>query len=100
MMNIESEKLLERKLSAKVKSLGGLALKLMSIHINGLPDRLCLLPGGYLFFAEIKTTKKKPTKLQLLLHNKLRKIGFKVYVIDTSQQIEEILEEYERVQLL
>lgn len=93
-MKIESEKLLETKLREGVKKLGGVAIKILSIHINGLPDRLCLLPGGRLFFAEIKTTKKKPEKLQALIHRKLRKLGFEVYVIDNSEQIKEILLKY------
>jgi CO dehydrogenase/acetyl-CoA synthase delta subunit len=89
---MESEKLLEKKLKTRVEALGGMAIKILSIHINGLPDRLCLLPGGRLFFTEIKTTKKKPTRIQLLMHRKIRKLGFEVYVIDKSEQIDKIFE--------
>ena len=93
---MESEKYLEKKLSVRVKQLGGWSVKLVCVHVTGLPDRLCLMPGGRLFFAEIKTTKKKPKKIQLLIHNKIRKLGFEVYVIDTSEQIENILKQYEQ----
>lgn len=89
--NIESEKLLERKLKKEVEKLGGWCLKIAPLHINGLPDRLCLLPGEVLFFAEIKTTKKKTTKIQKVMHRKLKGLGFGVYVIDTSEQITDIL---------
>ena len=82
-MKIESEKLIERRLAEEVKNQGGWAIKLLATHITGLPDRLCLLPRGRLFFAEIKTTKKKPTKIQLAVHAKLRKLGFRVEVIDS-----------------
>ena len=93
--NIESEKKLESLLKSTVeRDLKGWCLKLLSVHITGLPDRLCLLPGGRLFFAEIKTTKKKPRKIQLFVHEKLRNLGFQVYVIDTSSQISEILKTY------
>jgi Holliday junction resolvase len=91
-MIIESEKLLERKLREALKLKGGWGLKILSNHIKGLPDRLCLLPGGVVFFAEIKTTKKKTVKIQKFIHNKLRNLGFRVYVIDTSEQIKEIIE--------
>ena len=93
---IENEKYLEKKLADEVKKLGGLSIKLLSTHFSGLPDRLCMLPEGKIFFAEIKTTKKKATKLQLLVHKKLEKLGFLVVVLDTSTQIKEILKEYER----
>ena len=94
-MKIESEKLLEKKLRIKIEAIGGLCWKLPAIHVSGIPDRLCLLPMGRAFFAEIKTTGEKPEKLQLYWHKKLKKIGFEVYVVDTSEQINEIIEKYE-----
>lgn len=95
MKKIESEKLLERKLSKRVKEVGGMSLKLLSAHMAGLPDRMCLIPFARIFFAEIKTTREKPRKIQLYVHKKLRNLGFEVYVIDTSEQIEEIISNYE-----
>ncbi len=87
-MIIESEKVLERKLNKTVKGLGGWGIKMLSIHINGLPDRFYLMPGGKVFFAEIKTTKKKPKKIQLLVHKKIADLGFKVLIIQSSEDIE------------
>lgn len=86
-MLIESEKVLEKKLSEAVKKAGGLSIKLISIHFIGLPDRLCLLPKGRLFFIEMKTTGKKPSKIQNIVHAKLDALGFPVLVIDTTQKI-------------
>lgn len=43
---------------------------------------MILCQGGYVGFAEIKTTGKKPTKIQTYIHEKLRALGFKVFVID------------------
>lgn len=94
-MQIESEKLIEKKLTNEVKALGGWCLKLLSTHITGLPDRLCLFSGGRILFVELKTTNKKPRKIQLFIHNKLRALGFRVEVVDTSEQIESIIREYE-----
>ena len=93
--SIESEKVLEQKLNDGVKKLGGWSLKLLTVYMNGLPDRICLIPPGRVFFAEIKTTKKKPKGIQLLVHKQLRKMGFRVEVIDKSNQIESILQDYE-----
>ena len=92
-MKIENEKYLERKLKAEIEKLGGWCLKMPTLHIAGLPDRLCLLPGGVALFAETKTTKKRPKLLQRWMHTKLRKLGFKVYVIDTSEDIKKLLYE-------
>jgi len=86
-MLIESEKVLEKKLSEAIKKAGGLSIKLISIHFIGLPDRLCLLPKGRLFFIEMKTTGKKPSKIQTIVHAKLDALGFPVLIIDTTQKI-------------
>ena len=95
MKNIESEKLLEKKLGDKLKQMGGWSIKLLPTFITGIPDRLCLVPPGRVFFAELKTTKEKPKPIQLAQHRKLRRMGFRVEVIDTTEQIEHILKEYD-----
>lgn len=43
---------------------------------------MVICQGGYVGFAEIKTTGKKPTKIQSHIHEKLRALGFTVFVID------------------
>lgn len=88
---IESEKLLERKIRQRVDHLGGWSIKLLSTHITGLPDRLCLLPGGRIIFIEVKTTGQKVRKIQLKVHERIRLLGFQVEVVDSSLKIEEIL---------
>ena len=92
--NIEREASLESRLSAKIKNMGGWSLKLLPTFITGLPDRMCLLPGGRIFFAEIKTTGEKPRRSQLSVHRKLEDMGFKVYVIDSSKQMDQILADW------
>lgn len=92
---VEYEKALERQLRDRIKKIGGWCLKLAPLHIRGLPDRLCLLPGGSIYFIELKTTGEKARKSQLVIHKKLKKIGFPVLVIDRSLQIDELLREYE-----
>lgn len=91
-MAVESEKTLERKLNALVDQKGGLSVKLLSKYINGLPDRMALLPGGVVFFVELKSTGQKPRRIQQYIMNKIRDLGFKVYVIDNSNDIKKITE--------
>lgn len=89
-MKKESEKLIERKLVEHVKTNGGLCIKLLCDQFIGLPDRLCLLPNQKAVFVEVKTTGQKPRKIQALVHNKLKALGFRVEVIDSVEQIKNI----------
>lgn len=83
MREIVSEKDLERTFSNQLNRTKKVwVVKLLSTFIKGLPDRMILCKGGYVGFAEIKTTGKKPTKIQLYIHDKLRSLGFEVFVID------------------
>lgn len=91
---IQSEKKIEKALDKKINDLGGWSLKLLPFLVSGLPDRLCLLPGGRVFFAETKTTRQKLRPRQKIVCDKLRRLGFKVYVIDTKEEIAQILKEY------
>ena len=82
---------IEKKLVLKVKAKGGIAPKFVSPSYAGMPDRLVLLPGGVFAFAELKAPGMKPRPLQVTRHRMLRSLGFKVYVIDGTEQIEEVL---------
>ena len=44
---------------------------------------------------EVKAPKKMPRPIQLKRHEELRKLGFKVYVLDSKEEIEKILDEIE-----
>lgn len=83
MREVVGEKALEKKFSAYLNQTKNVwVIKLLSTFVKGLPDRLILCRGGYVGFAEIKTTGKKPTKIQTFIHDKLRQLGFEVFVID------------------
>lgn len=84
---IDSEKLIERKLVELCKINEGMCIKLLCNHIIGLPDRLCLFPKAKLVFVELKTTGKKPRKIQIFMHNKLRQLGFEVEIIDSVESV-------------
>lgn len=88
-----SEKAIERKLTLMVKRLGGICLKFISPGFDGVPDRIVLLPGAYMAFVEVKAPGEKPRPLQTSRHKLLRRLGFKVYILDNPMQIGEILDE-------
>jgi len=89
----EKEKEIEKKLVVMVKRAGGIAPKFVSPGFAGMPDRLILLPDGAMAFAELKTPGQKPRPLQLSRHQLLRKLGYKVYVIDDVIEIGGMLNE-------
>ena len=88
----DSEKLLERTLADKLNKTDGIwCIKLLSTFIKGLPDRMVLCRGGYVAFVEVKTTGEKPRRIQELIHDKLRALGFPVFVLDTTEQRDELI---------
>ena len=87
------EREVEQKLVKAVKNSGGICPKFVSPGFDGMPDRIILLPDGKFAFAELKAPGEKPRPLQLARHRLLRKLGFKVYVIDSVQQIQRVIDE-------
>jgi hypothetical protein len=87
------EQEIEQQLVRAVKQMGGRAVKFTSVGFDGMPDRLVLLPGGKCGFVEVKAPGKKPRALQRVRHEMLKAWGFKVYVLDAKEQIEEIIDD-------
>ena len=87
------EKYIEQKLVATVKSMGGMAPKFVSPGIDGMPDRIVLLPMGRIAFVECKATGKKMRPLQNRRKKQLEALGFLVYCLDDVKQIGGILSE-------
>ena len=87
------EKTIEQRLVREVKAAGGICPKLVCPGMDGMPDRLVLLPDGKMGFVEVKATGEKPRPLQIARHEMLRKMGFTVYVLDNPEEIERILYE-------
>ena len=81
------EKNIESRLVAEVRRRGGLAPKFVSPGLDGVPDRLILLPGGKFAFAELKAPGKTLRPLQALRKRQLEKLGFRVFVIDGTEPI-------------
>ncbi len=86
------EREVEKQLIDKVKKRGGLCEKWVSGSV-GWPDRIVILPDGKVGFVEVKRPGKKPRAIQVHRHEKLRKLGMKVYVIDKPEKIGGILDE-------
>ena len=86
------EKIIERFLVVEVKKRGGICPKFTSPGFDGMPDRLILMPGGRMAFVEVKASGEEPRPLQNSRHEMLRKLGFKVFVLDMKEQIGGIID--------
>ena len=71
------EKDIEKKLRLMVERHGGLCLKWVCPGWSGVPDRIILLPGAHVIFAETKRPKGgKLSRLQAWWRDKLQGLGF------------------------
>lgn len=78
---------IERFFIKECKRKGWLPLKFVSPSMAGLPDRIVLLPGGQVFFVELKATGRKPRPIQLAAHRVLNQMRFTVFVIDSKEDV-------------
>ena len=89
-----TEKTIETKLRLGIESLGGLCIKIPATFFAGIPDRLCLLPGGRAFFVETKATGLKPRPRQTFVKRQLEALGFTVYVVNSLEGVTALLDIY------
>ena len=82
------EKEIERRLSQTVKKRGGLALKWVCPGWAGVPDRIVLLPGGRIYFVELKRPDGRASERQKWWANKLRILGFDCYFLLSVEDVD------------
>lgn len=87
-----TEKRNEKKLRETCKKLGGIAVKLYALSLTGLPDRMVLMPGGRIWFVELKSERGKLSAMQSFVHRFLRNLGFKVEVLNSGDALDNFLE--------
>ena len=90
---VHSEKRVEKIFTDAVKKMGGMAVKFTSPGLDGVPDRIVLLPDRKIAFVELKAPGKKPRPLQIKRMRQLECLGFPVYVVDRVEQIGGVLDE-------
>ena len=87
------ESFIEEKLRKAVKQKGGICWKFTSPGTAGVPDRIILMPEGRFAFVEVKAPDEKTRPLQLSRHRLLRRLGFKIYVLNNIEEIGGIIDE-------
>lgn len=84
----------EARLRKMVERAGGKCLKWTCPGHTGVPDRIILMPGGHVYFAELKAPGEKERARQEYVQERLRKLGFKVFSsVDTFERALDVMTE-------
>ena len=87
------ERDIEKWLRRQVESLGGLAFKFTSPGNDGVPDRQVILPGGLIYFVELKTDRGRLSPIQVWQQDRLDALGCQVRTIRGMDEAAEFIEE-------
>lgn len=92
------ESTVEKYLVERVRVLGGEVRKVQWVGRNGAPDRLVMLPpDAYVddahccIWVELKAPGEKPRPSQVREHERMRKMGQRVEVIDSLEGVDALL---------
>ncbi len=75
------ESVIEKRLGSRLKALGCLWLKFVSPGNRGVPDRICILPGGKIYFVELKADTGRLVPLQERWQGRLCAQGCVAFVL-------------------
>lgn len=84
------EATIEQYLVEQVKAKGGEVRKVKWIGRRGAPDRLAMLPDQTLW-VELKAPGEKPEPHQAREHDRMRRMGQRVEVVDSFERVDEVL---------
>lgn len=96
------ESTIEQYLVEQVKALGGEVRKVKWIGRNGAPDRIVMLPPtddprddcpyhGRTIWVELKAPGEKCRPHQIREHERMRRMGQRVEVVDSFEGVDEVL---------
>jgi hypothetical protein len=86
------ERDVEAYLVKRVEGFGGTCEKFSSPAKRSVPDRLVCWPEPSVCFVECKAPGEVPTPPQARDHERRRKMGFRVYVVDTKGAVDEFIQ--------
>lgn len=94
------ESIIEKYLVLRVRSMGGQVRKVKWIGHRGAPDRLVMLPPwesspgnqyDKTVWVELKATGEKPEPHQVREHERMRKMGQRVEIVDSIEGVDALL---------
>ena len=82
---------IEKYLVKRVKDVGGQIRKTQWVGHVGAPDRRVMLPNRMPIWIELKAPGKKPEPHQIREHNRMRRLGELVEVIDSYEAVDNLI---------
>ena len=94
------ERVIEQYLVDRVKVMGGEVRKVKWIGRHGAPDRLVMLPAtgeaighpARTLWVELKAPGEKAKPHQVREHDRMRKMGQCVEIVDSCERVDEVLQ--------
>ncbi len=90
---MQREAKIEEWLVKQIKELGGIADKFVSPANPGVPDRLIVMPGGKVYFVELKTEIGRLSNIQKWQRDRYRERGAEVRIVKGMDQAKEFIKE-------
>jgi hypothetical protein len=91
----EGSNMKERNIEAygvrEIERAGGTCEKFTSPGRRAVPDRICSLRPGKVFFIEFKAPGEKPTPAQIRDHERRHARGFRIYVVSRREAMAGII---------
>lgn len=91
------ESRIEEWLNGKIRELGGVSYKFVSPMNPGVPDRIYLMPGGVVWFVELKTEIGRLANLQKYQGRRIREQGCNYRVVRGMEEARAFVEELKEV---
>lgn len=88
-----SEAKIEAWLNEQIRAMGGISYKFTSPGNPGVPDRIYLLPGGTVWFVELKTEIGRLARIQTWQGCRIRNMGCRYRVIHGMSEARAFIEE-------
>lgn len=82
------EKDIEAYLVKRVRAIGGHAYKFVSPSNRGVADRLIVLPGGVVWFVEVKAEGGRLSPLQTLFIEQMKRLEQNVIVLWSKEDVD------------
>ena len=86
------EKDIEAYLTRKVRDAGGKAYKFVSPTNRGVADRLVVLPGGRVWFVEVKQLGGRLTPLQRFFAEEVKGLGCNYAIVWSKEDVDAFIE--------
>ena len=84
------EKHIEAYLVKRIKALDGTAYKFKST-VAGVSDRIVLLPGGVIYFVELKSETGKLSPMQHVFAAEMARLGQKYIVLNSKDSVDDYI---------